>query len=160
MWLCVGHDRSALVAEEVATNAGAWERGGYWSLDKRSSDVPHIASRWEATRGAFEDVHPVASSDGLRRLGQALSSLAGEVDGALAAAPGRTLLHGDFKAANLFFVGSGVTCVDFQWIGEALVAFTTKLAAHCLRLSGDRLTPQRAGAEPSRGACRERTGRI
>jgi len=112
-------------AGSAAESAGLWRRGGYWSLEKRRADLPRIPGAWALTLEAFAPVLPaVAAAPAMATLGRDLASRADELDAGLQAlsAPGTglfTLLHGDFKAANLFFPpGDGsAACVDFQWSG-------------------------------------------
>ena len=111
--------------------AAVWPSGAYWQPDMQPPEqMDEVASKWERHRVAFAPAH--------EGLGARLQAVAREV-GAEAhpfgstgggAAGMRTLIHGDPKAANLFFRerpgGSGgeleVGLIDFQWSGFGLAA--------------------------------------
>ena len=98
--------------------AGLWSEGSYWSLSKREGDIGDLESNWAATIESFASVHPVARSEGVRGLGTSLRSWASEANYVLQRSTWKSVLHGDYKAANLFLRGSKVAVVDWQWAGE------------------------------------------
>ncbi len=111
--------------------AAVWPSGAYWQPDMQPPEqMDEVASKWARHRVAFAPAH--------EGLGARLQAVAREV-GAEAhpfgstgggAAGMRTLIHGDPKAANLFFRerpgGSDgeleVGLIDFQWSGFGLAA--------------------------------------
>ena len=87
----------------------AWAAGGYWALDKRRSDLQKMRSEWQQWQAA-NAMHfaELVSCKDVQNLAQRLHARADELAGELAAAaaPGQplaTVVHGDFKTANLFF---------------------------------------------------------
>jgi len=102
-----------------------WERGSYWSLEKRLADVHKIESEWERTLEAFPGVAELQSR---RTLGARLRANAHALFRRSAAvghrAANATLIHGDFKSANIYFrlqTGEAVA-LDLQWSGLGLGA--------------------------------------
>lgn len=89
---------------------GVWEQGGYWYLDTRSDEYTAMCE--DDVESAFLQpwVAPVAAR--LKDVAQ----------------PGRTLLHGDLKAANIVFARDDddacykCACYDFQYVGKGLGA--------------------------------------
>eukprot|EP00892_Ulva_mutabilis_P000308 jgi/Ulvmu1/10278/UM060_0080.1 len=165
-----------------------WPHGGYWSLDKRHLDLAGMPEQWRRWQDAMlpdPDSHSTQHSTDqadadiaqlAARLQAAAPALAQRLD-ALGATSGHTMLHGDFKTANIFFqpappdgAGGGGAAVrvcpcDFQWAGAGLgmqdVAYLlwtsvdpAALAAHegaLLRHYHDRLHSELAAAGVSRG---------
>lgn len=81
---------------------GAWAQGGYWYLDTRQEEYSCIGSEWKAYLPQFQ---------------AAAKKLKTETTG-------RTLIHGDCKAANILFSANSSTCAlyDFQYVGGGLGA--------------------------------------
>ena len=118
-------------APAAELEAAVWPSGAYWQPDMQPPEqMDEVAAKWERHRVAFAPAH--------EGLGARLQAVAREV-GAEAhpfgstgggAAGMRTLIHGDPKAANLFFRerpgGCGgeleVGLIDFQWSGFGLAA--------------------------------------
>lgn len=122
----------------AAVDGGRRGAGGYWSLDKRRADLERMEDEWCRWQAALLPPPPppgtgiddsAEAGGGVRGLAVGLRAAAADLDArlaALGAATGRTLLHGDFKTANLFFqpaaVGTGVRVCpcDFQWAGTGV----------------------------------------
>ena len=106
--------------------ADLWPRGGYWTLEKRDFDLPSMDATWRGLLRAFDDdaaddaatraaSKALASElrrqcgedfgERLRRAGPALSraALRAEWGTPNCENGGATLVHGDFKAANIVF---------------------------------------------------------
>lgn len=109
---------------------GLWAAGDFWGIAKRDNEakLDKIADNFAAsakvlkTHGAFDE---------LRTFGQRLAAAARALDTALRKPRGfvknRTLLHGDFKTANMFLRpiddgNSEAAVVDFEFTGPGLVA--------------------------------------
>lgn len=119
-----------------------WERGGFWDVAKRTNSMPGelstIADTFAAFCERFGDVDPIFQDPRSARIGRVLQDkaewLAEQLD-AEAVVHG-TLIHGDYKNANIFFKRGynpelppdGVTpgtdiqmsLIDFQWSGLGL----------------------------------------
>jgi hypothetical protein len=91
-------------ARDPLVTAGVWRHGRYWYLDTRSED--HAAVRGDPHYGFLADV-------AVHRAAEHLAD---------AARPGRTLLHGDAKGANIMFSRDVGKCAlyDFQYCGKGL----------------------------------------
>lgn len=96
-----------------------WPEGSYWSLGKRSGDLDRMESEWEKTVGSFSEAFPEEfSTEHIVKLGSTICALAEELDSKLRNSQSSiTLVHGDFKTANLFFGDGQVSACDFQWTG-------------------------------------------
>lgn len=81
---------------------GAWAQGGYWYLDTRQEEYACIGHDWKPFLPQFEAASQKLKTD----------------------TRGRTLIHGDCKAANILFSGNSATCAlyDFQYVGGGLGA--------------------------------------
>jgi len=125
-----------------------WSHATYWSLDRQPlKQLEELDSNWRATRNRFErelraapvprNVSAGSLYDASERIGERLANLAHNLDAQVhGTKPGssfRTLIHGDPKAANLFFRDSSVGLrefeyedevgmIDFQWSGFGLCA--------------------------------------
>ncbi|UPQ99068.1 inositol monophosphatase [Chloropicon primus] len=148
-WLAGFHE--AFRASEDLGDLDVWGQGGYWSYAKRVEILP--PGEGTNRKLAFDRTHPKIemewndlldrlgdSAPGLRGLAvhgvpfpRALRESASSLSRMLARAclpghPSRTLIHGDFKAANVFVSGnegggsSLATAVDYQWVGFGLGA--------------------------------------
>ena len=86
-------------------------QGSYWSLEKREADLPGLPAEWAKTVAAFGSFDPATFSQAsVVRLGARLQVAAKKLaeqlrPGGAGAEVGLTLLHGDFKTANLFISG-------------------------------------------------------
>ena len=124
-----------------------WPRGGYWTLEKRHADLPGMDAAWRGLLRAFDaedETKTLASAlrercgedfgERLRRAGPALSraALRAEWGTPNQENGGATLVHGDFKAANIVFrrdadtnasepnrrvARAAPTVIDWQWTG-------------------------------------------
>lgn len=124
--------------------------GGYWSLDKRHGDLTKMEAEWAKWQRGMRPLLPELASDtDVRALAERLHSLAHPLCEEIQAARdahGSCLMHGDFKAANLFLrtapppqqaasesardtidtetavvaVAPEVAACDFQWAGRGL----------------------------------------
>ena len=132
-WLASFH---AVFWEAAALPAGIWERGTFWSLDKKdnAAKVNSIASAWSGSLQWFKKKSPGECTASLKTLGARLQSVMGVLDVALNGGPKkpgkskakassflgkhRTVIHGDYKAANMFLdeAPSCAVC-DFQYAG-------------------------------------------
>ena len=89
------------------------QQGSYWSLDKRAGDLPRLPAEWAKTVAAFQGTAPETfCRPPVVALGSRLAAAAERLAARLApeglgSAPGLTLLHGDFKTANLFISSGG-----------------------------------------------------
>lgn len=117
-WLAAFH--AAFLGYE--TNDRIWPRGAYWSLEKREKEWKNMISEWNRTCSSFLPSYPfIFGRETTRRLAEGLAAFAKELDRELLPdVHTKTLLHGDFKTANLFFLTEGIAACDFQWIGPGL----------------------------------------
>jgi len=129
--------RGGAPVEEL--EAAVWPSGAYWQPDMQPPEqMDEVAAKWDRHRGAFAGLPGVAEDD-LASIGERLQAVAREVGaeahpfgstgaGRRGSAGSRTLIHGDPKAANLFFrerpdaAGLEVGLIDFQWSGFGLAA--------------------------------------
>ena len=83
-----------------------WDRGGFWTNRK---GVVGLSARWRETCRWMNTRHGDSVPPGMGAVGTRLEALHGPLAAFLAdqsrSARWSTLLHGDFKAANLFFSG-------------------------------------------------------
>ena len=79
-WLAAFH---AVCWGADAATLGLWPQGTYWHLGTRLQELEGVGSDWAALRCAAHDI-----------------------DARLRASPYRTLVHGDFKPANLLFTAA------------------------------------------------------
>ena len=118
-----------------------WERGGFWTGDKDpKSGNAKISSNWAQTLRWLQSNRPDDITDATKGLGKRIECIAQALTKFLASeSTGKqgTLLHGDYKAANLFFTNcspdssldsssefgaESVAAVDFQFAGAGLGA--------------------------------------
>jgi len=168
-WRTDAAQTHAFLSEEelIELRAAVWPRATYWTLDRQpATQLRDLDSNWKATRERFERELRATSCVGFvtagggslfeasETVGEQLAALAKELDdevhGGARGDPFRTVIHGDPKAANLFFrelpanaVASGSTLlgdgvedrkgqgraqqheagmIDFQWSGFGLCA--------------------------------------
>lgn len=123
--------RPAYARSAADGDAAAHGAGGYWSLEKRQDDLPRMEDEWRRWQAAVPPVGgSVEVATGVLELAAGLHAAAAGLASrlsSLGAASGRTLLHGDFKTANLFFRpaadggGAAAACpCDFQWAGTGV----------------------------------------
>jgi len=103
------------------------------SSDKCTSKV---AQNWQSTVRWIESKHPEASTPHTKGLGQRMQLAASAIEDYLMTQSSNTMIHGDYKAANLFFSddvtdgdpidatcsASSVAAVDFQFTGAGVGA--------------------------------------
>ncbi|CAG9467879.1 unnamed protein product [Pedinophyceae sp. YPF-701] len=122
------------LSEGDARRRGLWSQGCYWTLSKREKEHAKMGAEWRTTRAAFRPYCPALfDHESVQPLGDTLRDAARALDAKLHGAGdvetcwvGPTLVHGDYKAANLLFVdaggGSGANAVpvpvDWQWAGR------------------------------------------
>ena len=127
-WLAAFHT-SFLKSDRGGAFGELWEHGGYYSLEKRRDDVEKIEGNWRRLHSHFRKEGMGVSGE---TFGQRLVDHAEQISVRASARPRddhrATLIHGDFKAANLRFGvgdgGDGFACraIDFQWTGWGLGA--------------------------------------
>lgn len=95
------------------TSLDIWERGSYWEPRKQDTgQVEAIAASWPRHHQAF------SLPDELRDLGNRLQSVALDIASDAHDRQSQTVIHGDPKAANLFFrAPDEAGLIDFQWTG-------------------------------------------
>eukprot|EP01026_Neomeris_dumetosa_P069392 TRINITY_DN68607_c0_g2_i1.p1 TRINITY_DN68607_c0_g2~~TRINITY_DN68607_c0_g2_i1.p1 ORF type:complete len:631 (-),score=98.82 TRINITY_DN68607_c0_g2_i1:132-2024(-) len=107
-----------------------WDKGGYWSLDKRLKDLEKIEEQWRQLQINFcGEINQFVGS-GVQGLGAFVKENANEfhevvfgnseMEGFKESKKWQTLIHGDFKTANIFFQDRGIAVCDFQWSGWGL----------------------------------------
>lgn len=103
-------------------NGKYWEHGSYWSLDKRASDLDKIEMEWEKTCSNFEPSYPtIFKKEEIKNLAKKLKEISITIDTDLNNYKEyETLIHGDFKAANIFIKGNKMSICDYQWTGPGL----------------------------------------
>ena len=120
-----------------------WERGGFWTGNKDSdngADNKKITTNWSQNLRWLQSNHPDWLSDKTKGLGKRIQNISEPLNKfLLSESVGHrgTLLHGDYKAANLFFtdelrngsvhdaldIGAESVCaVDFQFTGAGVGA--------------------------------------
>jgi hypothetical protein len=109
---------------------GTWAVGTWWNAGKRCADTTAVrmAAHWRTSRLQVPGLDALPADFGAR-LFRAAAPVGAALQGGAGARPLRsTLIHGDFKAENLFFTprGSGgapaCAACDFQWSGGAVGA--------------------------------------
>jgi len=106
-----------------------WDRGAFWTT--KTVGTEGISTAWTGTMRYLEQKHPeyvTANTKGLgRRIEAAGVYIANLLAKESAGSQYGTLIHGDYKAANLFFSESpdingadSVAAVDFQFSGAGL----------------------------------------
>lgn len=148
-----GKDAAAAAAAAAAQRElhdAVWPAGGYWQPSMQPAEqLTQLDAKYRQHLAALGDglaSHPMVANVDLTSLGTRLQRVAAAAaaeahpfDAAAggdpkAAAPWRTLIHGDPKAANLFLRGgkegaaTEVALIDFQWSGFGLAA--TDVAHH------------------------------
>jgi len=125
-----------------------WERGGFWTVKRRNGDlnssqrvkVVGMAQQWTQTIRFLESKHPAVITSHTKALGKRLEAAARPIAEFLtrqSQSANGTLIHGDFKAANMFLSITGddddddihgggdissVAVLDFQFAGLGLAA--------------------------------------
>ena len=85
-------------AETNLTSSKLWDHGGYWHLDTRLEEWEDMGSSWLELKNCAFAIDERMKADGQQF---------------------KTLVHGDFKSANVLFNAEGTDCgvVDFQYCG-------------------------------------------
>ena len=150
-----GKDAAAAAAASAAQQElrdAVWPAGGYWQPSMQPAEqLTQLDAKYRQHLAALGDglaAHPMVAHVDLTSLGARLQRVAAAAAAEAhpfdvaaggdpeAAAPWRTLIHGDPKSANLFLRGDGggedaateVALIDFQWSGFGLAA--TDVAHH------------------------------
>ncbi|KAG2771194.1 hypothetical protein PC129_g22231 [Phytophthora cactorum] len=117
--------------EDLLEKAGTelWPAACWWAFPKRgekelaqASDVwPQMLRNWEKV---FEAESSLPSTADLESLGERMIEHAAYISSCLSNAALSTVVHGDFKSANLFFESQSrkVIAFDWQWSGVGLGA--------------------------------------
>ncbi|KAH8044567.1 hypothetical protein JL722_14619 [Aureococcus anophagefferens] len=96
----------------VEARSKLFPRGTFWRLDAPGAR-PFAPTAWPAALRWLEARDSGAGSP-LRLLAARLGRAAPAIDARCGRRQRRTVVHGDWKAANLFFSDAAVACVDFQ----------------------------------------------
>lgn len=109
----------------VCTNL--WPIACWWTLPKRGEkelaqciDIwPQMLANWQQV---FEEDASLPATNDLKTLGERMVQHAAYISSCLHDATLKTLVHGDFKSANLFFEAQTrhVIAFDWQWSGVGL----------------------------------------
>jgi len=112
-----------------------WTRGGFWTDGKDAINTQTIAAQWSQTVRWLQIHHPELVSEEIKQIGKRIQALAGPLGRFLStesAGSRGTMIHGDYKAANLFLSepsideaclgAESVAVVDFQFAGGGLGA--------------------------------------
>ncbi len=94
-----------------------WPRGSYWTPDKRpENEVDILDTNWKIVCNNFkhESLFSLAS---IQTLGQRIAEISKQVHDKVESITPKTLIHGDFKSANIFFKEENISIIDFQWSG-------------------------------------------
>ncbi len=103
-----------------------WTQGTYWSLSKRPlAEMTSLPSVWREFCHNWRHINASFFDDAnILQLGERLSLHASAIDAYLTQHSPRTLIHGDFKGAHLFFPTNSTndsdalpTVIDWQWSG-------------------------------------------
>lgn len=104
-----------------------WDRGAFWTT--KSVGTEGVSTAWTGTMRYLEQKHPEYMTANTKSLGRRIEKAGAAIAHLLAkeSAGSRyaTLIHGDYKAANLFFQddlesADSVAAVDFQFTGGGL----------------------------------------
>lgn len=103
-----------------------WARGGFWTPGKDST-ADGVAGQWIATVRWLDSKHSHVVTPSIKTLGTRIQRASAAICDHLddqAKGPQSTLIHGDYKAANLFVneAADSVAVVDFQYAGAGLGA--------------------------------------
>ncbi len=102
-----------------------WDRGAFWT---RTCTVQGIASAWVATHQFIESKYPQFLTSRTASIGHRLQTAGPSITDFLTEYAQnrnyRTVIHGDYKAANLFFAKDtkNVAAIDFQFTGGGVGA--------------------------------------
>ena len=134
-WLATFH---GLFWEEASANKKSctwtrdlWDRGGHWTAKypagKKTEDIKiaKTGQLFSQTVCWLESKHPEVVSLEIKGLGKRLEAAADPIAdylNVLSNGPLRTLIHGDYKAANMFLAGNGIDKEDQEGGGAGQVA--------------------------------------
>eukprot|EP00927_Polykrikos_kofoidii_P068014 TRINITY_DN63423_c0_g1_i1.p1 TRINITY_DN63423_c0_g1~~TRINITY_DN63423_c0_g1_i1.p1 ORF type:complete len:433 (-),score=71.17 TRINITY_DN63423_c0_g1_i1:93-1352(-) len=118
--------------------SGMWELGSHMAVENRPvAELERIATILASFLDKFADVDPLFRSAGAQSIGPRLQAVAKdiawqlrpEINGTQGGARVATMVHADFKQANLFFRGAAgedgepeVGAIDWQWSGPGVGA--------------------------------------
>jgi len=104
-----------------------WDKATYWTLEKRPADeLDVLPTVWAEFCGAFSEASDIFKQERILQLGKRLVQKSTWVTETMRhlSVP-FTLVHGDFKSANIFFREDPTTkeikevaVIDFQWSGK------------------------------------------
>ncbi|KAL6758252.1 hypothetical protein V8C86DRAFT_1528700 [Haematococcus lacustris] len=117
--------------QPIAWPSGLFARGAWWRKALRPSvDFTTIPASFAALCRVFPDDFATLDTPDAHRAFAQLSCSIDVLTTAVASAPARTLVHGDFKTSNIFFrrcldqdtedgAALAAAAIDFQWTGYA-----------------------------------------
>jgi aminoglycoside/choline kinase family phosphotransferase len=94
------------------------QSGTYWTYDKRpENESQTIPAKWRSFCDRFSQVSDLFNQSNIQNIGDRLLKWLPWLSEQLNNISGTTLVHGDFKSANIFFNDSQVASIDWQWSG-------------------------------------------
>lgn len=121
-WIAKFH--AVFWSESSTLKRDLWDRGAFWT--RQSVGTEGIATAWIGTMRFLEQKYPEYMTTNTKSLGRRIENAGAAISRLLAKQSASlqygTLIHGDYKAANLFFENdatsaSSVAAVDFQFTG-------------------------------------------
>ena len=125
LWIAKFH--AMFWSESSSIQRDLWDRGAFWTTT--SVGTEGIAATWIGTMRFLEQKYPQYTTGNTKSLGRRIETVGAAISRLLAKQSSGlqygTLIHGDYKAANLFFQrdatsASSVAAVDFQFAGCGL----------------------------------------
>ena len=118
-------DQAQEKANENNSSPFLWEHGGYWHLDTRLEEWEDMDYSWAALKNCAFAIDERMKADGRKM---------------------KTLVHGDFKAANILFNIEGADCgvVDFQYCGtgygmkDVVMFIVSSTSSRVLQTTGEK----------------------
>ena len=145
-WLATFH---ATFWKDLDAKQQVWSRGGFWTIKAKpgydndddatiQTTTEGLAQQWMESVRWMEQKHPTTSSTDIRTVGKRLEAASESIEHVLTQ-QSCTIIHGDYKAANMFFSSgednvendnnndheldqSHVAVLDFQFSGWGLGA--------------------------------------
>ncbi|TMW55701.1 hypothetical protein Poli38472_010583 [Pythium oligandrum] len=125
---------SAIKSKELRSRVEThlWHSGAWWSFEKRGQvELDNAPVVWAHVLSSFQselEAQGTVITDDLSRLDQRMMQHAAYISAQIFGGPSedfaafKTLVHGDFKTANMFFNAESrqVTAFDWQWAGVGL----------------------------------------
>lgn len=96
-----------------------WDNGNFWVLGKKGKDnLSSIPSTWNLSLKFIQKKHSeILQEQGFKNFGKRIQEAASSISTILATSKYRTIIHGDFKPANIFFSEEKCAVCDFQFSG-------------------------------------------